>query len=379
MVTLSRRELLKAACAGATCAACGNVAGALASDDRFVRDAMHWEAEPDGRVTCKLCPRRCRTAPGERGYCGVRQNEGGKYYTLVFGRAVAVHDDAIEKKPLFHVTPGRRALSIATAGCNIECKFCQNWAISQSRPEKVPARYFSPRAAVAAARSSNSVIAFTYTEPVVFYEYVYETAREGNKVGVPTVMISNGYIGEKAARQIIPELSAIKIDLKSFNRKFYRDVCNGELDGVLETLLLLSEMKLWFEIVVLLVPGMNDSEKELRAMCKWIRQELGPDVPVHFSRFHPMYKLRNLHATPVSSLERAWKLAREEGLHFAYIGNLPGHKAESTYCPKCGARLVHRLRYYISENIIVDGKCPKCGTKIPGLWDAKALSARTAR
>jgi len=373
MATLSRRELLKAAAAGGACAYLGKSAVAAestpASAEAFVREASFWEKASAGRVECALCPRDCRTAEGERGHCGVRENRQGRLYTLVFGRVVAAHLDPIEKKPLFHFLPGSRAFSIATAGCNIECKFCQNWRISQARPETVPAVNMPPEKVVATARAARApVIAYTYSEPVVFYEYMYETAKLARSKGIHSVMITNGYIYEEPMRKLCDVLSAVKVDLKAFTWKFYKKICSGELQPVLETLRLLKSVGMWTEIVVLLIPGHNDSEEEIRRMSKWIREELGPDVPVHFSRFHPMYKMQSIQQTPRATLERARRVAFDEGLHFVYIGNLPGHEAESTYCPSCKTRLVHRFGYVIRKNIIRDGKCPKCATKIPGVW-----------
>ena len=374
MAKLSRRDLLKAAAAGSACACVPGLAkaGASVSAAAFVREASFWEKASGGRVECTLCPRGCRSAEGERGHCGVRENKNGRYYTLVFGRVVSAHVDPIEKKPLSHFLPGSRAFSIATAGCNIECKFCQNWRISQARPETVPAVSLPPEKVVHAARAARApVIAYTYSEPVVFYEYMYETAKLARQKGIHSVMISNGYINEKPMRKLGEVLSAVKVDLKAFTWKFYKKICGGELEPVLETLRLLKSLGMWTEIVVLLIPGLNDSEKEIRRMSKWIREELGPDVPLHFSRFHPMYKMRTIQPTPQAALERARRAAIDEGLHFVYVGNLRGHEGESTYCPRCKTRLVHRFGYTIRENIIRDGKCPKCGTKIAGVWEYK--------
>jgi len=376
MSGISRRDLLKAAMVGGAGLCAPGVARTAVTNSNFVHEAMFWAKGAGGVVECGLCPVGCRLHEGERGNCGVRENRNGSLVSLVYGRIVTSHVDPIEKKPFSHVLPGRRAYSIATAGCNIECKFCQNWRLSQSRPEKLPAVYMSPKKIVAAAQNAGApIIAYTYTEPVVFYEIMYDTVLAGREKGVHSVMITNGYINEKPMRKLAGVMSAVKVDLKAFTWKFYKNVCKGELQPVLETLILLNSLGVWMEIVVLLLPGMNDSEKEIRAMAEWIREALGSDVPVHFSRFHPMYKMRSVRPTPRASLERARNAAMDEGLHYVYIGNLPGHEAESTFCPSCKTRLVHRLGYVVKENRIRDGKCPKCSTKIAGFWEDKKKAA----
>jgi pyruvate formate lyase activating enzyme len=278
--------------------------------------------------------------------------------------------DPIEKKPLSHFLPGSKALSIATAGCNVECKFCQNWEISQFRPEQIRDMNLQPEMLVSEAlhRGIES-IAFTYSEPVIFYEYMHDTARLAKKKGVASVMISNGYIKEKPMTQLCKHLSAVKIDLKAFTEKFYQDICSGKLQPVLDTLKLLKKNGMWFEIVVLIIPTLNDSEKEISEMCAWVFHELGPGVPIHFSRFHPTYKIKNLPPTPVSTLTRAREIALAAGLHYPYIGNVPGHDGESTYCPCCKKLVVRRLGYRVPEIAIKNGKCKYCGCVIPGVWE----------
>jgi len=338
---------------------------------RFEREAMYYKKLDEDRVECEICPRACTVAPKERGYCGVRENVGGVYKTLVYGRACSVHVDPIEKKPLFHVLPGAKALSIATAGCNMECKFCQNWQISQFRPEQIRSEYLPPEQLVRHSKHEGiESIAFTYTEPVIFYEYMLDTATLAKEHGVKSVMISNGYIKEKPMAELCEHLSAVKIDLKAFTEKFYVESCSGELQPVLDTLKLLGKKKMWCEIVVLLVTTLNDSKDEITRMCTWIHGELGPDVPIHFSRFYPTYKVKNLPPTPISTLTRAWEIAREAGLNFAYVGNVPGHEGESTYCPDCKKIVVRRVGYRISQVGIENGTCKYCGRSIPGIWRA---------
>jgi pyruvate formate lyase activating enzyme len=301
--------------------------------------------------------------------CGVRENRGGTYFTLVHSLACSIHTDPIEKKPLFHVLPGEKAFSFSTAGCNVECKFCQNWEISQFRPEQVQAYNLPPEKLVAAARRNQArLTAATYGEPVVFWEYVRDVAIAANAVGVKPTVVSNGFIKEKALREVLPLLSAIKVDLKSFRDDFYRKQVRGELEPVLKSLEVIKDVGVWLEIVVLLVPTLNDSAAEIRDLSAWVRVKLGPDVPVHFTRFHPTYRLKDLPPTPVSSLERAWKIARDAGLNYVYLGNVPGHPGENTTCPGCGEILIRRVGFQILSNRLVNGSCPDCHRSIPGVW-----------
>ncbi len=342
---------------------------ARAGEVPHTHEARWYEKLPHKKVRCKLCPKECTVDDRERGYCGVRENWGGTYYTLVHSRPCTYHVDPIEKKPLFHFLPGTTAFSIATVGCNVDCKFCQNWQISQIRPEQATNLDMPPEKVVRMTRKSGArSIAYTYTEPVIFSEYVYDTAQEGNRWKIKSVMITNGYIQEQPMRDLAEVLSAVKIDLKAFSEKYYREVVDGELKPVLDTLVLLRKLNMWTEIVYLVVPTLNDSDKEFTELAKWIRTNLGPDVPVHFSRFYPQYKLQNLPPTPQKTLERAREIARAEGLHYVYIGNIPGHEGENTYCPKCGKRLIHRVGFFVEENRIEHGKCPYCGQEIPGIW-----------
>lgn len=347
------------------------LAGNEGGPERFVREAMYYKKLEEGRVECEICPRACKVAIKERGYCGVRENILGSYYTLVYGRVCSMNVDPIEKKPLFHFLPGAKALSIATAGCNIECKFCQNWEISQFRPEQVRSAYFPPEGVVRQAKDDGiESIAFTYSEPVVFYEYMYNTAKLAREQGVKSVMISNGYIKEKPMAGLCEHLSAVKVDLKAFTERFYKDMCSGELRPVLDTLKLLRREKMWCEIVVLVIPTLNDSEEEIREMCAWVHDELGPDVPIHFTRFHPTYKIKNLPPTPVSTLARAREVAMEKGLKYAYVGNVPGHEGETTYCAHCKKPVIQRLGFRILEVAMDAGVCRYCRTAIPGVWEA---------
>jgi pyruvate formate lyase activating enzyme len=342
----------------------------VAGDNLTAREASWYKKLEEGRVECELCPQACTVADMERGMCGNRENRGGTYYTLVWGRACAVHVDPIEKKPFFHVMPGERALSFSTAGCNVECKFCQNWEISQFRPEQVTAYDLPPRDLVAAAKRTGArLTAATYGEPVVFWEYVRDVAAAANAAGPKPTVVSNGFIKEEALREVAPSLAAIKIDLKSFRETYYEEQIRGKLEPVLKTLQVVRELGVWLEIVVLLVPTLNDSAEEIRDLSRWVHKTLGPDVPVHFTRFHPTYRLTDLPPTPVATLERSWKIGREAGLNYVYLGNVPGHPGENTVCPGCGEILIRRVGFRVITNDLVKGACPKCKRKIPGVWE----------
>jgi len=340
------------------------------SDAQFVVEAKFYEKLPNKKIKCKLCPRECNVGDKERGYCGVRENRGGIYYTLVHSRVCAAHVDPIEKKPLFHYLPGTVAFSIATAGCNVNCKFCQNWDISQSRPEQIPADYAPPQRIATLARQNNCpTIAYTYSEPVVFSEFLMDTADAGHETGVRSIVVSNGYIQQDALKQAYGKMDAVKIDLKSFTESYYEKVVTGQLKPVLDTLVTLRKMGKWTEIVYLVVPTLNDSDTEFRGLAQWVKANLGPDVPLHFTQFHPEYLLRNLPITPVPTLERAKAIADAEGLHYVYIGNVPGHPAQNTYCPQCRKMLVERVGLTASSLLIrKDGACPFCRHQIPGIW-----------
>lgn len=375
---LDRRRFLKtaaAACAGVAAARCLGgerlFAAAPAGDDsRFVREASFYQKLPERAVQCKLCPRECVVAAGERGFCRVRENRKGTYYTLVHSRVVAAHVDPIEKKPFFHFLPGAMAFSIATGGCNVNCKFCQNWEISQARPEQLRAIYLPPKDLAQAARQNECpILAYTYSEPIVFSEYVLDAAEAGHAEKVRSVVVSNGFIQQEPLRRLCEGVDAIKIDLKSFSEQYYREVVRGALQPVLETLATVRRRAQWMEIVYLVVPTLNDGEAEFRGVARWIKANLGADVPVHFTRFYPKYLLTNLPPTPVATLERAKAIADAEGLQYVYIGNVPGHAGENTYCPKCRNLLIERAGFTIAQMHLKNGKC-KCGQAVPGVWKA---------
>ena len=366
---MNRRDLIRLL--AGTAAACPFAAARLSfADEETLHKAMHYEDAGERRIKCTLCPRECVVADLERGTCGVRENRGGTYYTLVHSLPCAMHNDPIEKKPLFHYRPGVNAFSLATVGCNIECRFCQNWEISQFRPEQVSSETVTPEEIVRhASRMGSRAIAFTYSEPVIFYEYMRDICLAAEGSGIGRVMISNGYINKKPLTELMVHMDAIKIDFKAFSESFYKDVCSAHLRPVLDTLVTIREAGVWLELVMLVIPTLNDDTKELEAMSRWIVQKLGSDVPIHFTRFHPMYKIQNLPPTPVKTLERARKIALNAGIHHAYAGNVPGHPGENTYCHHCNEILIRRSGYRISVNRISGGKCPKCKTPVAGMWE----------
>jgi pyruvate formate lyase activating enzyme len=344
-------------------------ARAAEADAQFTIEARFYDKLPYKKIKCKLCPRECVIDDRERGYCGVRENRGGTYYSLVYARVCAAHVDPIEKKPLFHFLPGSMAFSVATAGCNVNCKMCQNWDISQSRPEQLNSTYLPPKNLAGLARQYQCPsIAYTYSEPVVFCEYVLDSAEAGRDAGVKSVVVSGGYIQEEPLKQMCRRVDAIKIDLKGFTEKYYGQVVHGELKPVLNALVSIRKQGVWNEVVYLVIPTLNDSDAEFRGLAGWVKAELGPDVPLHFSRFHPDYLLKNLPPTPVATLERAKAICDAEGLHYVYIGNVPGHPAESTWCPKCRRAVVERAGFTVRAMHLDKGKCRFCHQTIPGIW-----------
>jgi pyruvate formate lyase activating enzyme len=377
---LDRRSFMK--CALASGAALGvsefaqpvaaTPSGAAAqtdSDARFTVEAKFYQKLASRKIKCKLCPRECVVGDKERGYCGVRENHGGVYYTLVHSRVCAAHVDPVEKKPLFHYLPGTIAFSLATAGCNVNCKFCQNWDISQSRPEQVPSEYVPPQRVAELAKQYNCpTIAYTYSEPVIFAEYLMDAADAGHAAGIRSIVVSNGYMQEESLKAAYGKMDAVKIDLKSFSESYYRQVVSGQLKPVLDSLVTLRKLGKWTEIVYLVLPTLNDSDEEFRGLARWVKANLGSDVPLHFTQFHPEYLLKNLPITPMPTLERAKAIADAEGLHYVYIGNVPGHPAQNTYCPKCRKMLVERAGFTAGKMLIRKNCCPFCQHPIPGIW-----------
>ena len=334
-----------------------------------LKEASYYRKVDGATVECELCPRYCMIRSGKRGFCEVRENQGGTLYTLVYGKPCSVNIDPIEKKPFFHFLPGQDAFSIATVGCNLRCKFCQNWQIAQVRPEDVKTFDLEPDELVSVAKEKNTrIIAYTYTEPTIFFEYMLDIAKVARAEGIKNVMHSAGFINEEPLRELCGYLDAANIDLKGFSQKFYGDFTLGKLGDVLRTLKILSEEGVHLEITNLILPALNDDPQLIRDMCTWIKENLGADTPLHFSRFHPMHKLRNLSPTPVATLEKARAIAQSVGLRYVYIGNVPGHAGETTYCPACGKALIKRRGYFIEDIKIKDGQCAFCAEDIEGVW-----------
>lgn len=334
-----------------------------------LREAMYYTRLDETAVQCDLCPRRCTLSNGQRGFCRVREPKDGVLYTLAYGRSCATHIDPIEKKPLFHFLPSTQAFSIATAGCNFRCKCCQNWQISQARPEDVENTDLSPSEVVAqAARNNCPTIAYTYTEPAVFYEYMLDTSKIAKARGIRNMYHSNGSLNPKAVEELSLYIDAANIDLKGFTQEFYTEMTAGYLETVLNTLKVLKKNRVWVEITNLVVPTMNDDMAKIKEMCLWIHDNLGPDVPVHFARFWPQYKMTSLYPTPVETLEAARGAALGAGIRYAYIGNVPGTIAENTFCHQCKKPVIKRSGYFVLSNDILNGKCRYCGADIPGVW-----------
>lgn len=371
--TYSRRDFLKASACTLLVSGIGfpETASAQRGEKGYLQPKLspHFISLADGRVKCRLCPRECVVSKGQRGFCGVRENRDGQYYSLVYGNPCAVHVDPIEKKPFYHMLPASTSFSIATAGCNFRCKFCQNWEISQSRPDDTYNFDLPPERIVALAKKAGArSIAYTYVEPTIFYEYMWDTAALAKKEGILNVCHSNGFINPGPLRELCRLISGANIDLKGFTEDFYGQMSQGRLAPVLETLKTLKREGVHLEITNLMIPTLNDDPETLRQMCTWIKNELGADTPIHFSRFYPLYKLRNLPPTPVATLEKTRRIAIEAGLEYVYIGNVPGHEGEKTYCPKCKKIVIDRQGYSIREIHLERGKCKFCGTPIAGIW-----------
>jgi pyruvate formate lyase activating enzyme len=334
-----------------------------------LHEARWWESEPNNRVHCYLCPRHCHIGEGQAGFCFIRANEGGKLYTLGYAHPAAIQIDPIEKKPLSHFLPGTRVFSMGTAGCNMGCFFCQNWDISKSRADQVRSAHVPPEDVVTLAIEHGCPsVAFTYNEPTIWGEYVIDICRAAHERGLNTVMVSNGYVTPEAFHDIYDHVDAANIDLKAFTENFYGKITLTHLKPVLETLeWLKNETKVWFELTNLMIPTLNDAPEETRALAEWVLEHLGPDVPLHFTAFHPDFKLRDKPRTPPETLHKAREIARNVGLHYVYEGNIYSDAA-NTLCPECDTLLIRRSWHDVRGNRLRDGRCPKCNLEIPGRW-----------
>jgi pyruvate formate lyase activating enzyme len=335
-----------------------------------MKEAMFYVKEEEQKVRCNLCNHHCLIMPGKHGICGVRENRDGVLYSLVYGQVIARNIDPIEKKPLFHFHPGSKSYSIATVGCNFHCLFCQNYEISQlpKDEKRISGESFPPEEVVAAAEKLKcQSISYTYTEPTIFFEYAYDSARLANERGIKNVFVSNGYMSQEAIKTIQPYLHAANIDLKAYSENFYKEICGGKLKPVLENLNLMKKLGIWVEVTTLIIPTLNDSEKELQEIADFIRTELGPETPWHVSRFHPMYRLTSVPSTPVQTVLKAREIGLKAGLYYVYSGNIPGQGGENTYCHKCGDLLIERLGFTILQYNVMDAKCPKCHAEVHGV------------
>ncbi len=336
-------------------------------------EAYLYESLENGKVKCNLCSHRCVIKAGRRGKCSVRENQDGTLNTLVYEKVIARHVDPIEKKPLFHFLPGTLSYSIATVGCNFRCKFCQNADIAQMPSDHegiIMGDTITPQEVVAAAEKSGCrSIAYTYTEPTVFFEFAYDTSKIAHEHGIRNVFVTNGYMTAEALEMINPYLDAANVDLKAFTKRYYKDLCGARLKHVQKTLKRMKALGIFVEVTTLIVPGLNDDRAELKELAGFIAADLGTDTPWHISRFHPTYKLTDRPPTPVKTLSAAREIGLQAGLKYVYTGNVPGNTGENTFCPACGEMVIERWGFQVGNTRIKNGKCSQCGTGIDGVWE----------
>ncbi len=335
----------------------------------ILQEARYYKKLPHGRVRCHLCFRGCEILPGKRGFCRNRENINGVLYSIVYAKPAAHQIDPIEKEPSFHMIPGTHILCTATASCNFRCKFCHNWHLSQRSMEEIPFSIIKPEEIVKKALEHRcETVSFTYSEPTVFYEYMFDIVRIAKTKGLKTLYHTNGSISSEPLLDLLKYMDAVTVDLKAFTESFYTDISSSELEPVLQTLKTIKSYGRHLEIVNLVIPTLNDDPVDIKRMCLWIKTNLGKGVPLHFNRFFPNYKLTNLPPTPIETLERAHRIAKEEGLEYVYIGNVPGHEMNSTFCPKCKKKIIHRTHFSVSAKEVKNGKCRFCGYPIEGIW-----------
>lgn len=348
---------------------------ARSPDEAFLRGrvARFWEYIGAGTVRCQLCPHRCTIPANARGRCGVRENRGGRLYSLVYGRPVALSVGPIEKAPFHHFFPGHLRRTIATAGCNLACRYCQNWPLSQGSVDTLDYVPMAPAEVIQGVlRDGLSSVSFTYTEPTVFFEYMYDIARLAKQQGLKTNLVTNGFINPEPLKQLLKYMDAVRVDLKAFTEEYYRQISFGRLEPVLQTLRIIHAAGAHLEIINLVVPTLNDNPEDIRRMCEWIVANLGSGVPVHFNRFFPQFQMTHLPPTPVETLEMAVKIAQAAGMRFVYIGNVPGHPRNNTFCPSCKEMVIQRVGLMVVTNKIEAGECGYCGYALPGVWGQAA-------
>ena len=368
---ITRRSFLRSGFCSAAFLCLGCPVTELGATTGFsLEEARFYNKTSTQTVNCHLCFRNCSIAEGQKGFCRNRQNQNGILYSLVYGHAAAVQLDPIEKEPMYHNLPGSAILCTGTASCNFRCKFCHNWHLSQRTVEELApyTKYQAPADIVEIAQNKEAGLSFTYNEPTVFYEYMYDIAKMGAERGLNTIFHTNGGMQAKPMKKLLQHMKGVTVDLKGFTADYYRNMSFARMTPVLETLALIKQQEKWLEIVNLIVPTMNDAMSNIEGMCRWIKKNLGPDVPIHFTRFFPTYKMKHLPPTPIKTLEDARKLAAEAGIRYVYIGNVPGHKYNSTFCPECKKKVISRSHFAVHQVDIIKGKCRYCGYQIPGIW-----------
>ncbi len=370
-ITLNRRSFLKRSFL--CCLSMGAISELFSSSPQAGeagdRKAMFFKKVEGNLLQCELCFRRCLIPEGQRGFCRVRENQKGELRSLVYGRPVGLQIDPIELEPMYHMVPGHKNLCVYTASCNFRCKHCQNWSISQSAPEQIRALKSTPKEIVEETlKQGCQSISHSINEPTVFYEMMAEVAQIAKKKGLLTLCHTNGGIARAPMIELLKFLDGVTVDLKSFSPKFYQDISEAKLEPVLETLKTIREFGKHLEIVNLIIPTLNDKMSDIRKMCGWIVHNLGRETPIHFTRFSPQYKMTHLPYTPIKTLEEAMEVAKSEGMKYIYVGNVVGHPANSTYCPKCGKKLIERTHFIMLKNHVKNGCCPSCNEKIPGIW-----------
>ncbi len=370
---MDKREFLKRGLAATGAIACSpqmSLAGGSGEKLwKWSKEGLYWSPTPRG-TKCLICPNECVIKEGETSVCHNRVNHEGKLYSIAYGNPCAVNVDPIEKKPLNHFLPGSKAFSIGTAGCNLACMNCQNWTISHVSPKETRNYDLMPDQVIAQTIATKcQSVAYTYSEPISFYEYTLDTAKLARQEGLKNVMVTGGYINEEPLRNLLKHIDAARVDLKSFSNDIYMKLSAGALQPVLNTLKTIAEMGVWLEIINLVIPSWTDDPVMIKRMCNWLIENGLSEYPIHFDRFHPDYKLTQLSSTPVGVLTQAREIALASGMKYVYIGNVPGLDAQNTYCPKCHELVIERKGYTITQNSLVKGVCRKCGEKIPGVWE----------